>query len=211
MVNTLRGVPPPQIFKAQTSQTQAPTPVSERVTPDILPLPKTESDDERMETKPVIPRPPLHEPNLAQLNTNLEKESRRSTSTPLSAIKKRGRPRKSESAVTKTNGRPTKVSKANRVSNVGAVDKLSRRTMNSLSSAPSNDLLSDVPPAVPIDAYTGLPAAPSRSPSPPPPGINSRYTEADTIFFYKRVAYDLKKNPELTKNACCDILGQKVC
>ncbi|EJD04068.1 uncharacterized protein FOMMEDRAFT_133416 [Fomitiporia mediterranea MF3/22] len=78
-----------------------------------------------------------------------------------------------------------------------------------MSSAPSDDLLAKVPPAVAIDAYTGLPAAPSRSPSPPAAPPNSRYTEQDAIYFYRRIAYDLARNPNLSKANLCDILGEK--
>ena len=86
----------------------------------------------------------------------------------------------------------------------------SRRTLNSLSSFPTSNLLALVPPAVAIDPETGLPAAPSRSPSPPIAEPSSKYTEQDAIFFYRRVAYDLDRNPDLTKPALVNLLHEKV-
>lgn len=94
---------------------------------------------------------------------------------------------------------------------VVATQGSSRRTLNSLSSTPSQTLLASVPAGVPIDSHTGLPAAPSRSPSPPPADAGHKYTEQDAIFFFKRVAYDLHRDSDLTKAQLCDILGEKVC
>lgn len=92
-----------------------------------------------------------------------------------------------------------------------------RRTLNSLASTPGVGFLATVPTGVPIDAKTGLPAAPSRSPSPPPLDTNNtdargarRFTEADARFFFKRVAYDLARDPELTKADLFDLLAEKV-
>ncbi|THH11199.1 hypothetical protein EW145_g823 [Phellinidium pouzarii] len=85
----------------------------------------------------------------------------------------------------------------------------SRRTLNSLSSTPSQSLLALIPSGVPIDPYTGLPAAPPRSPSPPVANPGQKYTDQDDIFFFKRIAYDLARNPDLSKANLCDILAEK--
>ncbi|KAI5123548.1 hypothetical protein M0805_003368 [Coniferiporia weirii] len=86
---------------------------------------------------------------------------------------------------------------------------LSRRTLNSLSSTPAQSLLVLVPPGVPIDHHTGLPAAPPRSPSPPVANPGQKYTDQDEIFFFKRIAYDLARDPDLSKASLCDILAEK--
>ncbi|KAH8120205.1 hypothetical protein DFH11DRAFT_1499951 [Phellopilus nigrolimitatus] len=84
-----------------------------------------------------------------------------------------------------------------------------RRTLNSLSSTPSLGLLASVPPSVPIDSHTGLPASPSRSPSPPVAAPGQKYTDDDAVFFFKRIAYDLSRNPEHNKASLCDMLAKK--
>lgn len=87
----------------------------------------------------------------------------------------------------------------------------SRRTLNSLSSTPAQTLLALIPSGVPIDAHTGLPAAPSRSPSPPIKDPIHKFSDQDAVYFFKRIAYDLQKDSDLTKANLCDILGEKVC
>ena len=91
----------------------------------------------------------------------------------------------------------------------------SRRALNGLYSA-SASFLATVPSCIPIDDHTGLPAAPSRPPTPPRSSseVNARgvakYTDDDAIFFFKRVAYDLSRNLSLSKQDLCDILAKEV-
>lgn len=116
---------------------------------------------------------------------------------------------KSRAAKVKKDATPTETDRASSVSR--------RRTLNSLASTPGAGFLATVPTGVAIDANTGLPAAPSRSPSPPLVDTNTsdhrgtrRFTDADARFFYKRIAYDLARNPDLTKGDLCELLAEKV-
>lgn len=93
----------------------------------------------------------------------------------------------------------------------------SRRTMNSLSVTPSNALLAQVPVGVPIDPHTDLPACPSERPTPPPMGQSkghrgrgNAYTEEDTVFFFKLIAWELANNDNATKGSICELLGELV-
>lgn len=152
---------------------------------------------------PALERKPQH----SRLRSEDVMSEERSLSVPRKGKSKENTPLRAMKSANKdreTNG------KTKRKSSDKRGDTPSRRTLNSLSSAPSNDLLAKIPPAVAIDERTSLPAAPSRSPSPPPPGLNSRYTEQDAIFFFRRIAYDLARNPGLSKAGLCEILGQKV-
>ena len=90
-----------------------------------------------------------------------------------------------------------------------------RGTLNSLSVAPGLSHLASVPPEVPIDAEIGLPAVPSRCPSPPSelaPSKNGThaFTDEDTVFFYKFIAWHLHDDPDLTKSNLCDKLAEAV-
>ena len=91
----------------------------------------------------------------------------------------------------------------------------SRRTMNSLSVTPSSILLQNVPSAVPIDPYTDLPSTPSERPTPPvveqvkgQKGRGNAYTEEDTVFFFKLVAWELANNDNATKGSICELLNE---
>lgn len=90
-----------------------------------------------------------------------------------------------------------------------------RKTVNSLSAMPGSQFLALVPPEIPIDGETGLPAAPSRCPSPPTEiipagGGRNAYTDEDAIFFYKLVAWELANNEDATKTSVAELLAQKV-
>lgn len=132
-----------------------------------------------------------------------ESESRRSKSTKAASLQPTAPVKKAKE---ETNGKPNKPG-TKEISTGGS----SRRTLNSLSSTPAQTLLALIPAGVPIDSHTGLPAAPSRSPSPPPYEPTHKYTEQDAVYFFKRIAYDLKRDSDLTKANLCDILGEKVC
>ncbi|KLO17069.1 hypothetical protein SCHPADRAFT_994695 [Schizopora paradoxa] len=90
-----------------------------------------------------------------------------------------------------------------------------RKTFNSLSVTPADNLLALVPPGVAIDAHTGLPAAPSKRPTAPTSviskgfrGRGNAYTEEDTAFFYQLAAWELANNPNATKGSICELLSE---
>lgn len=93
-----------------------------------------------------------------------------------------------------------------------------RKTFNSLSVTPADNLLALVPSGVAIDAHTGLPAAPSQRPTAPTSiisrgfrGRGNAYTEEDTAFFYQLVAWELANNSDATKGSICELLSELVC
>ncbi|KAL5495375.1 hypothetical protein ACEPAI_838 [Sanghuangporus weigelae] len=153
---------------------------------------------------------PAAERNPTHPRTKSEDQKSRASEERSASIPKKGKSKENTPTRVVTTRKEEANGKSKHKSSETRGDTPSRRTLNSLSSAPSNDLLAKIPPAVAIDESTGLPAAPSRSPSPPPPGPNSRYTEQDAIFFFRRIAYDLARHPELSKAGLCEILGQKV-
>lgn len=88
--------------------------------------------------------------------------------------------------------------------------------MNSLSSFPQHDILALIPPGVPIDPETNLPAAPLRPPTPPEPssirpgGKGNLFTERDAQYFFKFVAWKLSHDPNCRKTDMGDALAQHV-
>ena len=88
--------------------------------------------------------------------------------------------------------------------------------MNSLSTFPKHDILALIPPDVPVDPETNLPAVPSRPPTPPeqssirPGGKGNLFTERDAQFFLKFLAWKLANDPNCSKADIADSLGQLV-
>ncbi|TDL28599.1 hypothetical protein BD410DRAFT_781111 [Rickenella mellea] len=89
-----------------------------------------------------------------------------------------------------------------------------RQTLNSLS-APL--MMNPIPEQVLIDKATGLPRAPSRSPSPPPAdavrkprGTGTQYIPEDEVYFFRFITWELKRRPELKKSELCELLEEKV-
>lgn len=105
----------------------------------------------------------------------------------------------------------------NRAKEEVSISTSRRKTFNSLSVTPADNLLALVPSGVAIDAHTGLPAAPSQRPAAPTSvvakgfkGRGNAYTEEDTAFFYQLVAWELANDPDATKGSICEVLSELV-
>jgi hypothetical protein len=91
-----------------------------------------------------------------------------------------------------------------------------RKTMNSLSSFPAHGILALIPPGVPVDPETNLPAVPSHPPTPPEPdtikpgGKGNLFTDRDAQFFLKYVSWKLANSPDCGKADIAEGLGEAV-
>ena len=171
-----------------------------------------------------LPTPAIkteRESSTSVLNGDIHvRKKARKSETPIRSESSDAKPNKMPRASSSTPVLKTKVTKVKAdtpVESDRASSSSRRRTINSLASTPGLGFLSTVPAGVAIDAEVGLPAAPSRSPSPPIPDPDNttargalRFTEADARFFFRRIAYDLARDPDLTKLDLCEILAEKV-